>query len=188
MENLKDTLISYFDEKIQTIEALEVTYKTFKRVVKLSKSDEEAKNNLKKEFKIFNVGNTKFEDEFNEFIKQIEAGYTPALPKLQINESKIMKIQINEVRRMQQLAGIITENQLNENLEDNTITVDDAREYAISFEDEDITSDFDKTFFGKENISKQEFMDFYEQYIDDMSEIKYLQAAWRKLSSGEGLY
>jgi hypothetical protein len=99
-----------------------------------------------------------------------------------------MKNQINEVKRMQVLAGIITENQLNENLEDNNITVKDAREYAISFEEDNILLDFDKTFFGKESVSKQEFMNFYEQYIDDMSEIKYLQAAWRKLSSGEGLY
>ena len=119
MTELKNSLTSYFKEKIQRIKDLEVTYNTFKRVVESSESDEEAKNNLKKEFSIFNRGNDKFEDEFNKFIEQIEKGYTPTLPKLQINESKKIKIktmkkQLNEVRRMQVLAGLITENEENE--------------------------------------------------------------------------
>ena len=36
--------------------------------------------------------------------------------KTQINEIKKMKTQINEIKRMQQLAGIINENQLNEDV------------------------------------------------------------------------
>lgn len=97
-----------------------------------------------------------------------------------------MKQSINEIKRMQKLAGLINESQLNE--AEKTISVDDAREYADSFDDEDILTDFNETFSKQDVITKSEFVNFFNEYIDDMSEIKYIQAAWRKLSSGEGLY
>ena len=69
-----------------------------------------------------------------------------------------------------------------------TISKEEAKEYAESWEDDDILNDFNKTFNNQEKVTKPEFVNFFEDYIDDMSEIKYIQAAWRKLSSGEGLY
>jgi hypothetical protein len=71
---------------------------------------------------------------------------------------------------------------------DDLITKEEAKEYAESWEDNDVLNDFDKTFNNEEKITKSEFVNFFKDYIDDMSEMKYIQAAWRKLSSGEGLY
>jgi len=91
-----------------------------------------------------------------------------------------------EFKRMQKLAGLIIESQLNE--DEQTISVSDAQEYADSFDDEDILLDFNEIFSGHNEITKSEFINFFSDHIDDMSEMKYIQSAWRKLSSGEGLY
>jgi hypothetical protein len=76
---------------------------------------------------------------------------------------------------------------LSEDLYEEVITKGEALEYAESWEDEGILNDFNQSFADKEDITKQEFFDFFEQHIDDISELKYIRAAWRKLSSGEGL-
>jgi hypothetical protein len=94
----------------------------------------------------------------------------------------------NEFKRMQKLAGIITESQYNKSSVNEAISVSDAKEYADSWDDEDILTDFNETFSGKDQISKSDFVNFFKNHIDDMSEMKYIQSAWRKLSSGEGLY
>ena len=68
------------------------------------------------------------------------------------------------------------------------ITKKEAREYAKSWEDDDVLSNFDATFNNQEKITRSEFMKFFEDHIDDMSDMNYVQGAWKKLSSGEGLY
>lgn len=88
----------------------------------------------------------------------------------------------NEVDFLAELEGMLSE------AEGETITTEEAREYAESWEEDFILDDFNKAFNNQEKVTKPEFVNFFEDYMDDMSEIKYIQAAWRKLSSGEGLY
>ena len=88
----------------------------------------------------------------------------------------------NEVDFLAEIEGMLSEE------DGETISKEEAKEYAESWEDDDILNDFNKTFNNQEKVTKPEFVNFFEDYIDDMSEIKYIQAAWRKLSSGEGLY
>jgi hypothetical protein len=95
-----------------------------------------------------------------------------------------------EILKMRKLAGLLTEGEYAKALlkeEADVITKEEAREYAESWEDDDVLNDFDKTFGNQEKVAKSEFVSFFENYIDDMSETKYIQSAWRKLSSGEGL-
>jgi hypothetical protein len=95
-----------------------------------------------------------------------------------------------EILKMKKLAGLLTEGEYAKALlkeEADVITKEEAREYAESWEDDDVLNDFDKTFGNQEKVAKSEFVSFFENYIDDMSETKSIQSAWRKLSSGEGL-
>ena len=68
-----------------------------------------------------------------------------------------------------------------------TISVSDAKEYADSWDDDDISMDFKKTFSGKDQIAKSDFINFFKKHIDDMSEISDIRSAWDQLLSGEGL-
>ena len=109
--------------------------------------------------------------------------------KAKIKEMVIAEINIdvdNETSEYDFLKEI--EDMLNEAEDGETISKEEAKEYAESWEDDDVLNDFNKTFNNQEKVTKPEFVNFFEDYIDDMSEIKYIQAAWRKLSSGEGLY
>jgi len=102
-----------------------------------------------------------------------------------------MKKQINEIKRMQLLAGLITESEYREsqmNEAKETISVSDAKEYADSWDDDDISMDFKKTFSGKDQIAKSDFINFFKKHIDDMSEMSDIRSAWDQLLSGEGLY
>jgi len=69
-----------------------------------------------------------------------------------------------------------------------TISTEEAREYAESWEEDDVLDGFDETFSNQEEVTKSEFMDFFEGWIDDMADMDYVRDAWKKLSSGEGLY
>ena len=102
-----------------------------------------------------------------------------------------MKQQINEFKRMQLIAGLITESEYREsqmNEAKETISVSDAKEYADSWDDDDISMDFEKTFSGKDQIAKSDFINFFKKHIDDMSEMSDIRSAWDQLLSGEGLY
>ena len=102
-----------------------------------------------------------------------------------------MKKQINEFKRMQLIAGLITESEYREsqmNEAKETISVSDAKEYADSWDDDDISMDFEKTFSGKDQIAKSDFINFFKKHIDDMSEMSDIRSAWDQLLSGEGLY
>jgi hypothetical protein len=101
-----------------------------------------------------------------------------------------MKQQINEFKRMQLIAGLITESEYRESQMDEakeTISVSDAKEYADSWDDDDISMDFEKTFSGKDQIAKSDFINFFKKHIDDMSEMSDIRSAWDQLLSGEGL-
>jgi hypothetical protein len=101
-----------------------------------------------------------------------------------------MKKQINEFKRMQLIAGLITESEYRQSMNEvkETISVSDAKEYADSWDDDDISMDFKKTFSGKDQIAKSDFINFFKKHIDDMSEMSDIRSAWDQLLSGEGLY
>ena len=47
-----------------------------------------------------------------------------------------------------------------------------------SYEDEEILNDFKSEFPEGKDISKEDYFEFSERYIDDMSEVSYIQANW----------
>ena len=57
-------------------------------------------------------------------------------------------------------------------------------EIVWSFEDDDVENDFKERFKEGENISKEEFFDFFEGYMDDMSELYYIKKNWEYVESG----
>jgi hypothetical protein len=109
-----------------------------------------------------------------------------------------------EFRKMQKLAGI----KLNENDEidyddenfsdpmidgydDNFIDLnlsfqespdyhsyDEVLDIIKSYEDKDILEDFKSTFLEDEKVYKENYSDFLNDYIADMSEKEYIQANW----------
>jgi hypothetical protein len=109
-----------------------------------------------------------------------------------------------EFQRMQKLAGIqLNENEINyndENFSDSMIdgyddddfidlnlAFEESPEYHSynevldiieSYEDKDILEDFKSTFLEGEKVYKENYSDFLNDYIADMSEKEYIQANW----------
>jgi hypothetical protein len=52
-------------------------------------------------------------------------------------------------------------------------------EVIESYEDEDILGDFKERFEEGKDISKEDYLDFCENYIDDISEKRYIYRNWR---------
>jgi len=57
-------------------------------------------------------------------------------------------------------------------------------EIVESYEAEDIMNDFKEEFEVGSNISKSEFFEFFNKYIDDMSETYYIGLNWKYVNSG----
>jgi len=57
-------------------------------------------------------------------------------------------------------------------------------EIVKSYEAEDILNDFKDKFKEGSNISKSEFVEFFNKYIDDMSETYYIGLNWKYVNSG----
>jgi hypothetical protein len=109
-----------------------------------------------------------------------------------------------EFQRMQKLAGIqLNENEINYNDEnfsdpmidgyndddfiDLNLAFEESPEYHSynevldiieSYEDKDILEDFKLTFLEDEKVYKENYSDFLNDYIADMSEKEYIQANW----------
>jgi hypothetical protein len=58
-------------------------------------------------------------------------------------------------------------------------------EVIKSYEDNVMLIDFYDTFNDNEDISKEDFVNFCYEYIDDASEIKYINMNWRLVLNGE---
>ena len=63
-------------------------------------------------------------------------------------------------------------------------------EIVKSYEAEDILDDFKSEFKENSDISKSEFVEFFNRYIDDMSEVYFIGLNWKYVDSGgdEGVY
>jgi len=118
-----------------------------------------------------------------------------------------MKIQINEIKRMQVLAGIITESNLTDeamtmgdvsNDEDDDFDLntafaaspsshsyDEVLDIFVSYEDEDTLNEFKSFFPEGKDITKDDYLEFSESIIDDLSEISYIQANWIGLTDDD---
>jgi hypothetical protein len=118
-----------------------------------------------------------------------------------------MKKQINEIKKMQRIAGLITESEyqeslLNENDYDD-MEDDDDDDFDItaafkaspefhsyeevldvieSYEDDEILEDFKAKFPEGKDISREDYSDFTINYVDDMSEVAYIQTNWISIS------
>jgi hypothetical protein len=57
-------------------------------------------------------------------------------------------------------------------------------EIVESYEMEDVLNDFNSEFEKGSNISKSEFVKFFNKYIDDMSETYYIGLNWKYVNSG----
>ena len=57
-------------------------------------------------------------------------------------------------------------------------------EIVKSYEAEDILNDFKGEFEEGSDISKNEFVEFFNRYIDDMSETYYIGLNWKYVNSG----
>ena len=57
-------------------------------------------------------------------------------------------------------------------------------EIVESYEMEDILNDFKDEFEEGSNISKSKFVEFFNKYIDDMSETYYIGLNWKYVNSG----
>lgn len=82
---------------------------------------------------------------------------------------------IYEVDRMQELAGIKQENNPN--------ILSAINNYVKTWEDEDMLKDANSHFSTIPNITVDEFFKFFENYIDDMSELKYIKKAWKDIQN-----
>jgi hypothetical protein len=105
-----------------------------------------------------------------------------------------------EFSRMQKLAGIISEIKAKSGLfsvddyyDEDTEEVDleaafenaptvasykDVLDIIEYYEDESILDDFKSKFPEGEDISKDDYIDFTIDFIDDISEVKYIKANW----------
>jgi hypothetical protein len=104
-----------------------------------------------------------------------------------------MKQYINEHKRWQKLAGIISEYKINNpgndfNLEDafnkspQYHSYNDVLELIKSYDDEDILFDFKDVFPENGIISKEDYISFTLDYIDDLSEAGMNKANWISIS------
>ena len=118
-----------------------------------------------------------------------------------------MKTQLNEIKRMQQLAGLINENQTIENqyeddqYDDEDDDFDLNAAFAVSpsshsydevldifisiYEDEDILNEFKSFFPEGKDITRDDYVEFSYSIMDDMSEISYMQANWIGLTDDD---
>jgi hypothetical protein len=118
-----------------------------------------------------------------------------------------MKQFINEIKRMQVLAGIITESNLTDeamtmgdvsNDEDDDFDLntafaaspsshsyDEVLNIFVSYEDEDTLNEFKSFFPEGKDITKDDYLEFSESIIDDLSEISYIQANWIGLTDDD---
>lgn len=53
-----------------------------------------------------------------------------------------------------------------------------------SYESERILNDFKSIFIEGENVSKEDFWNFNYKYIDDMSEVYYIDLNWKFIEGG----
>jgi len=110
-----------------------------------------------------------------------------------------MKQQINEIKRMQQLAGLINENEMMDDEDEDfdlqaafqaspmSHSYNEVLEIIESYEDESILNDFKAEFPEGEDISRKDYSDFAMSMIDDMSEVANIQANWISLTD-PGIY
>ena len=52
------------------------------------------------------------------------------------------------------------------------------------YDDVEIENDFKSKFKVGSNISKSEFVEFFNRYIDDMSEVYFIGLNWKYVDSG----
>jgi hypothetical protein len=52
------------------------------------------------------------------------------------------------------------------------------------YDDEDVLNDFNNEFKKGSDISKSEFVEFFNKYIDDMSEVEFIKNNWKYVESG----
>jgi hypothetical protein len=57
-------------------------------------------------------------------------------------------------------------------------------EIIESYEDEEILNDFKNEFEEGEDVSKEDYLEFLFNYIDDMSETYYIKKNWEYIESG----
>ena len=57
-------------------------------------------------------------------------------------------------------------------------------EIVESYEDESILNDFKDRFVEGENISEEDYFDFCNDYVDDISEGYYIRMNWKYIESG----
>lgn len=57
-------------------------------------------------------------------------------------------------------------------------------EIVKSYEDKIILDNFKKEFEEDKNVSKKKYMEFFFDYIDDMSETYYIKKNWEYIRSG----
>lgn len=57
-------------------------------------------------------------------------------------------------------------------------------EVVESYEDESVLNDFKNKFEEGKNVSKKDYMKFFEKYIDDMSDLFYIKLNWKYIKSG----
>lgn len=88
----------------------------------------------------------------------------------------------DEVERMQELAGLKQEIKVN-NPTLNSKIIQAIKDYVETWEDEDMLNDIDE-YFKNIDINKETFLDFIENYIDDMSDLQYARKAWKSIKNG----
>jgi hypothetical protein len=101
-----------------------------------------------------------------------------------------MKTQLNEIKRMQQLAGLINENKdydLNAAFTASPAShsYDEVLDIFVSYEDEDILNKFKLSFPEGKDVTKNDFVKFAQSTIDDMSEMDYIKANWISLTDDD---
>lgn len=52
------------------------------------------------------------------------------------------------------------------------------------YDDEEIMDDFKNEFKEGENVSKKSFVEFFNRFIDDMSEVEFIKQNWKYVESG----
>jgi hypothetical protein len=58
------------------------------------------------------------------------------------------------------------------------------KEVIESYEIEDVLNDFLNKFEIGKNIKKKDYIEFCSKYIDDMSEMYYIELNWKYIRSG----
>ena len=52
------------------------------------------------------------------------------------------------------------------------------------YEDEEIMDDFKNEFEEGKNVSEKSFVEFFNRFIDDMSEVEFIKKNWKYVESG----